>query len=175
MQRVIKRHKKYILFIVFILIISILCGYFYYSFLDNSLKLNIINSVNNIKINNILKDLIIMSTILISSIFLLGTILGIIYIFYEGFTIGFVSHIFFTIYKLKGIIYILKYIILGRLLVLLLIIIFVYKIINISRYIIGYIIYKDSNIKNRILINFKNNICIIVFVLIINIIIFFVI
>ena len=47
------------------------------------------------------------------------------------------------------------------------------KIINISRYIIGLVIYKnDSTVKNKLFLNFKNSLYIILFVLIINIVLY---
>ena len=83
MQRIISKHKKYLIFILVIFVISLIFGFIYYNLLDDSIKNNIINTINNynnFNVNRILKDLIIMSTILISSFFIIGIPLSIFYI-----------------------------------------------------------------------------------------------
>ena len=177
MQKILLKHKKYLIFILFIFIVFLLLGILYYNLLDNSIKKHIFDTLynyNNFNTNMIIKDLIIMSTILVSSFFVIGIPLSLFYVSYEFFTIGFLINLFLVNYKIKGLLYILVYIVLNKLFTLPLIIIFIYKIINISRYIIGFIIYKDKNIKDKILINFNNCIYIIIFVLIINILLSFI-
>ena len=174
MQKFIIKHKKYLMFILVIFVISVLLGFLYYNILNDDVKNNIINTINDSKLinNNYLKDLIIMSTILISSFFIVGIPLSIFYLFYEFFTIGFLFNVFLNVYKVKSLLYILKYIVLNRFIPLIFIIIFIYRIINIGRYVVGLLLYKDVNIKSKIINNFKNSIYIIILFFIINILLF---
>ena len=175
MQKLVINHKKYLLFIFVISVVSLLVGYFCYNLLDENIQITIINSIKEgtINTNFIFKDLLIMSTILILSFIIVGIPLCIAYYSYNLFSIGFFIKVFLIAYKSKGVIYILIYLILNRLITLLLIIIFMYKIINIGRYYINYYVYKNSNVKDTIIIIFKKCIYIIIFVLIVNIILYF--
>ena len=178
MQKFINDHKNYLLFAVIVIGLGILIGILYYQFLDENSKNNIVLTItnyNNFKFNNVLKDLIIMSLLLVSSFFIIGIPLSIFYLFYESFSLGFLLNTFFATFKIKGIIYFLLYFISNKLIVLLLMIFFIKKIINISRYIIGYLIYRrDSTIKDKIMINFKKCLYSILIIFIINIILFFI-
>ena len=167
MPKFITNHKTYLLFVGIIIGIGILVGILYYQLLDENVKNNIVQTITSFKIfkfNNILKDLIIMSLLLVFSFFIIGLPLSIFYLFYESFSLGFLLNIFYVSFKIKGIIYFLLYFFINKLLVLILIIFFIKKIINISRYIIGYLIYrKDSKIKDKIIINFKKSLYIILY------------
>lgn len=178
MQKLLKSNKKYLTFVVTIIGIGLLFGVIYYHFLESSVQENIIltlSNFTNFEYNAILKDLIIMSLTLVLSFIVIGTPLSIFYLFYESFSIGFLINIFFAAYKLKGLLYIILYLIINKLLTIILIIFFIRKIINISRLIIGLIIYKNDNIiKNKLIINFKNSLYIIIFTLIINSILYFI-
>ncbi len=178
MQKFINSHKNYLLFVVIIIGIGILAGVLYYQFLDSTNKNTIaltITNYNSYKFNNVLKDLIIMSLLLVSSFFVIGIPLSIFYLFYESLSLGFLLNIFFANFKIKGIIYFLLYFVINKLLVLLLMIFFIKKIINISRYVIGYLIYRrDSTIKDKIMINFKKCLYSILIIFIINIVLCFI-
>ena len=178
MQKFINSHKNYLLFVVIVMGIGILAGILYYQFLDQNVKNNIVNTLANyqtFKNNNIVKDIIITSILLVSSFFIIGLPISLFYLFYESVSFGFALNIFFVSYKIKGIIYFLIYFIINKLLILLLIILLIKKIINISRYIIGYIIYKkDSTIKNKIMENFKKSLYIIIIILVVDIILYFI-
>ena len=178
MQKFINNHRNYLTFVAIIIGIGILTGILYYQFLDENSKNNIaltITNYKNFKFNNVLKDLIIMSLLLVSSFFIIGIPLSIFYIFYESFSLGFLLNTFFVSYKIKGIIYFILYFIINKLIILLLMIFFIKKIINISRYIIGYLVYrKDSTIKDKIMLNFKNCLYSILIIFIINIFLYFI-
>lgn len=178
MRRLIMKHKKYLLFVLSIIAIGILLGIIYYYFLGNDTQEAVISTIsnfNNFRYNAIIKDLTVMSLLLISSFFIIGIPLNIFYLFYESLSLGFLFNIFYITFKFKGIIYILLYIIINKLLTFILIIFFVRKCIRISRYIIGLIIYrKDATIKDKIITNFKSNLYLIVYVFIINIILYFI-
>ena len=177
MQKLIMKHKKYLLFVVTIVLIGILLGIIYYQLLDNNTKNDIINTLvnfNTFKYNAILKNLIILSTLLISSFFGIGIFLSIFYIFYEGISWGFLLNIFYASFKIKGIIYFFLYLLINKLLVFILIVFFTYKIINISRYVIGYLLYKNSETSNKILINFRKCLYSILIIFIIDIVLYYV-
>ena len=177
MQKLIMKHKKYLLFVVTIVLIGILLGIIYYQLLDNNTKNDIINTLvnfNTFKYNAILKNLIILSTLLISSFFGIGIFLSIFYIFYEGISWGFLLNIFYASFKIKGIIYFFLYLLINKLLVFILIVFFTYKIINISRYVIGYLLYKNSETSKKILINFRKCLYSILIIFIIDIVLYYV-
>lgn len=178
MRNILKKYHKYVVFVLFIFIIGLLLGFFYYHFLDEEVKNNLINTIAQhevFKYNSIFKDLIIMSLILVLSFFVIGIPLGIFYLGYECLSFGFLLSIFYASYKLKGLFYVIIYILINRLLTIILIVIFLYKIINIGRLIIGFFIYKkDASIKDRLISNFKNSLYILLFVLIINIFLYFI-
>lgn len=177
MQNLIMKHKNYLLFVVIILALGIFVGVLYYQFLSQSMKDSIITTLKTYQTfnyNNTLKDLIIMSFLLITSFFVIGLPLSIFYLFYEGISLGFLLNIFYVTYKFKGIIYFLLHFFINKLLILILLIFFIKRIINISRYTIGYLIYKhDSSLKEKIFIDFKKSLYTIIIVLTINIILYF--
>ena len=177
MQKLIMKHKNYLLFVIIVLAIGILVGILYYQFLNQNMKDNIISTLKTYQTfnyNNTLKDLIIMSLLLITSFFVIGLPFGIFYLFYEGFSLGFLLNIFYITYKFKGIIYFLLHFFINKLLILILLIFFIKRIINISRYTIGYLLYRhDNSIKEKIFNNFKKSLYTIMIVLVINIILYF--
>ncbi len=178
MRKIIARNKKYLLLVGIIIGIGIIIGFFYYQFLSSDTKLNIINTIKDANVlqnNGIIKDLIIMSLLLVMSFLIIGLPFSIFYLFYEGISNGFIISIFLDAFNLPGLIFILLYILVNNILILFLMVIFVRKLINISRYMIGLIIYRKDNIlKEKIIWNFQNSLYILVFVLIINIILYFI-
>ena len=178
MQKLLKSNKKYFLCVLVIIGVGILAGFIYYNLLINDVKLNIIDTLKNypkFTYNAILKDLIFMSIIIVLSFIIIGMPLGIFYLFYESLAMGFIMQIFLVTFKFKGFLFALLYLIINKLIPLILIIFFLRKIINISRYVIGLLIYKnDVNIKNKIFLNFKNSLYILTITLVINIILYFV-
>ena len=158
--------------------LGVIIGFFYYQFLSSDTKLSIINTIKDANVlqnNGIIKDLIIMSLLLVMSFLIIGMPFSIFYLFYEGISNGFIISIFLDAFNLPGLIFILLYILVNNILILFLMVIFVRKLINISRYMIGLIIYRKDNIlKEKIIWNFQNSLYILVFVLIINIILYFI-
>lgn len=176
MHNLIKRKKKYLLIVLAFLIIGIIFGIIYYIFLSSEVKLSITNTLIKHKIieNSILKDLIIMSSLFVFSFFIIGVPLNIFYLFYETFSIGFFVSVLTHNFGLSGFLYSLLYLIFYKLIILFLLIIYFKKLINISRLLIGIIIYKKDNfLKNKLFINVRNSLYIIIFVLIINILFYF--
>lgn len=177
-MQLLKKHKKFLLFILIIIVIGLISGTIYYSFLKPEIKTNIFNTINELdtlRYNNIFKDLFIMSMLLVSSFFIIGIPLSILYIFYESFSLGFLTLLFLTLFHIKGLIYLIFFIAINKLIVFVLMLFFIKKIINIGRFTIGSIIYKkETLIKEKIILNFVNSLYIIIFVFIINIILYFI-
>lgn len=174
----IKRNKKYLIFISIILLIGFCSGIIYYILLNTSVKesisLSIIN-YSNFRYNSIIKDLIITSLLIVTSFIIIGIPLSLFYLFYEGLSLGLIFTIFITNFKLSGFIYFLLYFLINKLIILFLMFFFIKRIISISRYIIGLIIYRrDISIKNKIICNVKNSLYLIVIILFINIILYFI-
>ncbi len=178
MQKFLAKNKKYLLFVLVVLVIGFLTGIIFFLMQNSDVKSEIINSLSqssNYHYNAIMKDLIVCSILLVLSFFVIGLPLSIFYLFYEGLSLGFMLITFLMTYSFKGLIYMLIYILLNKLIPLILMIFFVQKLINIGRLVIGFIIYrKDNYIKEKIILNFKNSLYILIFILIFNIISYFV-
>ncbi len=177
MLNLIKKNKKYLVFMVSIVLIGLIVGIIYYYIQSSNVKNNIINIIStydSFKYNAIIKDLIIMSLLLISSFFIIGLPLSIFYIFYEGFSIGFLLSLFFASFKIKGVIYLLLFLLINKIIIFILMFFFIQKIINIARYMIGYIIYKKEGlIKEKIIKNFISSLSYIIIVFFLNIFLYF--
>lgn len=178
MQKFFQKNKKYLLFVFVVLIIGLITGILFFLVQNSTVKTEIINSLsntNNYHYNAIMKDLIICSILLVLSFFVIGIPISIFYLFYEGLSLGFMLITFLMTYSFKGLIYMLIYIFLNKLIPLILMIFFIQKLINIGRLVIGFIIYrKDNYIKEKIILNFKNALYILIFILICNVISYFV-
>ena len=172
-----KKNKKYFLFIMTILLIGLVGGIIFFLVQKSDLREDIKNlllNMNNYHYNAILKDLIITSILLVLSFFVIGIPLGLFYLFYEGLSIGFMLITFLVTYSFKGLIYMIIYLLVNKLIPLILMAFFMQKIINIGRLMIGFLIYKkDHLIRDKIIINFKNALYILLFILIFDIIIYF--
>ena len=173
MLKYLKKHQKYLFFVLFIIIIGFSCGLIYFLIQDNTIKNDIITSLNNsfsLKYNAILKDLISLSIILVLSFFVIGLPLGLFYLFYEGLSVGFMLLSFLYAYSFKGFIFFLFYFLINKLLFFILLIFYLRKIINIGRLTIGLIIYRQDNVtKEKLIQNFIKALFITIFILIIDI------
>ena len=178
MLKYLKKHQKYLFFVLFIIIIGFSCGLIYFLIQDNTIKNDIITSLNNsfsLKYNAILKDLISLSIILVLSFFVIGLPLGLFYLFYESLSVGFMLLSFLYAYSFKGFIFFLFYFLINKLLFFILLIFYLRKIINIARLTIGLIIYRQDNVtKEKLIQNFIKALFITIFILIIDIILYFV-
>lgn len=153
-------NKKVNLFVIFIVILGIISGSLFLMILNNNDKTAVINEINtfitNINTNNInnlnsFKNSIIEGLILIILSWILGmSIIGIIFnvffIYIKSFTIGFSISSFILVYKYKGIIASLIYIVPSQLInILIIILLGVYTIIF-SKYLFKIIFFKDKSI-----------------------------
>lgn len=161
-----------------IILIGLISGIIYYILLNSDIKSSISDTLvgyNKFRYNAIIKDLIIMSFLLVTSIFLIGIPFSLFYLFYEGMSLGLILSMFFVNFKLSGLFYVIFYIVINKLLVLLLMSFFIKKMINVGRLVVGIFIYrKDNLVKNKLLLNLKNSLYLIVIVFVINTLLYFI-
>ena len=145
-------NKKLYLFISIVLIIGIIVGIVFVTMLDESSKeilfLNINEFLQNIDKSNmevLVMHLVILSTLLVTSIILLGGPLIIFFLLYNGFTIGFIISSITCIFGIKGLLFGLIYVIISKLIFLILLIIISVNLFKIVKCIIDYIVYKKNN------------------------------
>lgn len=145
-------NKKLYLFISIILLIGVVVGIVFVTLLDESTKeilfLNInefLQSIDKSNIGLILMHLVILSTLLVTSTILLGGPLIIFFIFYNGFTIGFIISSITCIFGIKGLLFSLIYVIISKLIFLVFLIIFSVNLFKIVKCTIDYIVYKKNS------------------------------
>lgn len=177
MQKLLK-YKKYLIFVFVIIIVGFVAGFIYYHLLKSNTQNDILYTLHNLtnyRYNAIIKDLTITSLLLVLAFLVIGLPLGIFYLFYESAALGFLFSTFLAAFKIKGLFYALMVFLVNRLIPLILIVFFMLRIINISRYVIGLFIYKkDQAIISKIMLNFKNSLYLLVFLLLYNIFLYFV-
>lgn len=171
--------KKMYVFMLVILIIGIITGIVFVIMLDEATKeilfLNInefLQNFSNANINSGLIHLVILSSLLILSIFLVGGPLLIFYMFYNGFSIGFVVSSITYIFGIKGMLYGSIYILISRLVYIIVLIIFNVNLFKIIKCNIDSLVYKKSN-KESLSVFYKRSIVFIGIILINDVILYF--
>ena len=171
--------KKMYVFMLVILIIGIITGIVFVIMLDEATKeilfLNInefLQNFSNTNINSGLMHLVILSILLILSIFLVGGPLLIFYMFYNGFSIGFVVSSITYIFGIKGMLYGSIYILISRLVYIIVLIIFNVNLFKIIKCNIDSLVYKKSN-KESLSVFYKRSIVFIGIILINDVILYF--
>lgn len=110
-----KRHKSLLLFIFILFLFGFITGILFYFKQDASVKESISLSLTNLFQNNVftVKNIFYHFIILIvvcSTLFcFIGLPILIVYIFFEGITIGFILPIFFSLFKINAILNFLLY------------------------------------------------------------------
>lgn len=153
-------NKKLNLFVIFIVILGIISGSLFLMVLNDNDKSEVINEIStfmtNINTNNInnlnsFKNsliegmiLIILSWILGMSI--IGVIFNIFFIYMKSFTIGFSISSFILVYKYKGILSSLIYVIPSQLINILIILILGVYTLLFSKYLFKMIFFKDKTV-----------------------------
>ena len=114
-------NKKVFLFISVLLVIGIISGILFLIFLNEASQeiifLNIndyLQNLNNFTFNNLFMDITILSSLIILSIFIIGIPITIFFLFFNGFSLGFVIASLSTIFGFKGFIYSLIYLIINK-------------------------------------------------------------
>ena len=171
--------KKMYIFLSIILVIGIITGVVFVIMLDEATKeilfLNInefLQNFSNMSINSGIIHLIMLSSLLILSVFLIGGPLVLFFMFYNGFSIGFIISSLTCIFGIKGILYGVMYVIISKLVYVVLLILFSVNLFKIVRCIIDLIVYKKSN-KESIIIFIKRSVVFIGMILLDDIILLF--
>lgn len=171
--------KKLYLFMSIVLVIGIITGVVFVIMLDEATKeilfLNVNNFLQSFDASNIsilVQHLVILSTLLILSIFLIGGPLVIFFMFYNGFTIGFIISSITCIFGIKGMLFGVLYVIVSKLVFVVLFIIFSVNLFKIVKCVIDYLVYKKSN-KESLVMFMKRSIVFIGIIMISDIILYF--
>ncbi len=171
--------KKMYLFMAIVLVIGIITGVVFVIMLDEATKEILFLNINDFlqgfgksNISTLLLHLVILSTLLILCIFLIGGPLVIFFMFYNGFTIGFIISSITCIFGIKGMLFGTIYAIITKLLFLILLVIFSVNLFKIVKCVIDYIVYKKNN-KESLSIFMKRSIVFIGLVMFNDIILYF--
>lgn len=171
-------NKKLILIMGILLLIGVGVGVIFVLMLDEATReilfLNINEMIQNLgsnHINNILSDFVALSCLLVLAVFVIGIPLDIFYLFYNGFSIGFVVSSLTIIFGIKGLLYGTFYILITRGLYIFLLLIYNTTILKISRLMIDKFINKESIESISMLI--KKALLIILLIIFIDIFVYF--
>lgn len=172
-------NKKIYLFIGIIFAIGLICGIIFLIYLDESsqelLLLNInewLQSLDSSNINNIFSHLLIISTLCVLSLFVIGLPLVLFFIFYNGFSIGFMICSLVNIFGIKGLLYGLVYCVITKGIYLFFLLILILSLIKLSISILKTVLRIDNNKENFALL-FKRIVLCLAIILISDIIIYF--
>jgi hypothetical protein len=173
----IKLNSSFWKFIIIFFLIGLLTGIYLYYNLDNNYKLAINNQIinlpkliNSTKQNFILNHLIIISILIILSFTIIGIPFIIFYFFYESVSLGFLIGSILKWKATKGLIFMIPFIIINKLIYYLLLIYIIKISINYSKKIINNYHNDKSNIIVRHLIKMA---IVLIIILIVDIFIYF--
>lgn len=140
-----KKHKNLWLFLAIILTFGIGIGVYFGITSKDLLKNTLTNYTMTEPLTHFsINHFVVLSILLITSFLLIGIPLAISYVFYEGMSIGFCFTLFISTFHFKGFLYILIFMIITKTIFFLLFCYFFLKILNISKSIISWIIYKNN-------------------------------
>lgn len=173
-------NKKLYVFMSIILVIGFIIGIVFVVLLDEATKeilfLNINEVLQNFSYVNttgLIIHLVILSSLLILSIFLIGGPLVLFFMFYNGFSIGFIISSLTGIFGIKGILFGSIYVIIYKLLFLIMLVVFSVNLFKIIKCVIDRIVNKNNN-KESLVVFIKRSVIFIGIVLILDIILYFV-
>ena len=176
-MKYLRTHKYLILFLIIIFIIGLLLGIILFIKQDKDIINSILYSIDNIKetiINNnisIIKQLLIIITLILLSFIFIGFFMGLFYLFSIGIAIGYTITLLTFKYGLNGLLFGILYNLYTKMLFLLLFIIMLIKIKDIIKNIIGYLIYHNKNLINNLKYNIYRIIILLILIIISNLLI----
>ena len=173
-------NKKVFIFLSIILAIGIISGILFLIFLNEASKelifLNIneyIQNINNYKINNIFMDIIILSSIIILSIFIIGIPISIFFVFFNGFSIGFIISSLSSIFGFKGLIYSIIHVIINKFIFLFFLYFLLLALYKITLILIKYWEKKKKINKDELMHLFKKIVLCLLIILIYDLVLYF--
>ena len=173
-------NKKLYVFMSIILVVGLITGIVFVVLLDEATKeilfLNIngvLQNFSHVNTSSMIIHLVILSSLLILSMFLIGGPLVLFFMFYNGFSVGFIVSSLTCIFGIKGILYGSIYVIIYKLLFLVMLIIFSVNLFKIIKCVIDGIVNKKSN-KESLVVFIKRSIIFMGIILINDVILYFV-
>lgn len=153
-----KKYKKSILFINIIFLLGLISGFIYFYMVKDSIVLNLQEELLNVQFSsNILYHIVFLAVIFLFSYLGLGVFIGLFLYFYEALSVGFVLATYFSLAGLSGVLYAIIYVTLFKTFYIFLMSLILIKTIKLVKSIIGYfMLHKDSNMKDSILISSVN-------------------
>ena len=142
-----KKHKKSMLFINIIFLLGLISGIIYFYMVKDSIVLNLQEELLNVQFSsNILYHIIFLAVIFLFSYLGLGVL-----------SIGFVLATYFSLAGLSGVLYAIIYVTLFKAFYIFLMSLVLIKTFKLVKSIIGYfVLHKDSDMKDSILISSVN-------------------
>lgn len=143
-------NKKMGVLFSIVLFIGIIVGIVFVIMLDEATKeilfLNINEYLQNFKsINSGIIHLVILASLFVLSIFLVGGPLVLFFMFYNGFSIGFIVSSLTCIFGIKGMFYGTVYTLISKFVFIIFLILFSINLFKIVKCVIDFIIYKRNN------------------------------
>ena len=173
-------NKKIFIFISTILTIGIIAGILFLVFLNEASQeivfLNIndyLQNINTYTFNNIFMDIIILSCLIILSLFIIGIPLTIFFIFFNGFSIGFVIASLSIIFGFKGFIYSIIYTIINKLVFSFFLYFLILALFKLILIIFKHFIYKEKINKDEIIHLFKKIALCLIIIIIYDVLLYF--
>lgn len=169
--------KKMYIFLSIILVIGMIVGIVFVISLDESTKEILFLNINEYlqsksNINGILEHIILLSILFVLSILLVGGPLIIFFIFYNGFSLGFITSTLTYIFGIKGMFYGIIYALITKFIFIIILIIFSVNLFKITKLVIDGIVYK-KNCKDSMYVFLKRSILFIILILISDIVLYF--
>lgn len=172
--------KKLYLFLGIIFIVGIIAGIFFLFYLDEASKeiifLNINDWIQGLEknhINLIVNHLIILSSLFITNLFIIGLPFVLFFIFYNGFSMGFIISSLINILGIKGLLYGIIYILISKCIYIFFLSIFAVTLIKIV-FIVVFKLLKGIKInKDLLILLVKKALICIAIILIYDIILYF--
>lgn len=169
--------KKMYIFLSIILVIGLIVGIVFVISLDESTKEILFLNINDYlqsksNIGGILEHLILLSILLVLSILLIGGPLIIFFIFYNGFSLGFIISTLTYIFGIKGMLYGIIYSLITKFIFIIILIIFSVNLFKITKLVVDSIVYKKC-CKDSMYVFLKRSIIFIVLVLVNDIVLYF--
>ena len=173
-------NKKLYLFLGIIFTIGIILGVIFLIYLDESSKelilLNInewLQSIESSHINNIISHIVILSSLFILSLFIIGIPFVLFFVFYNGFSIGFMITSLINIFGIKGLLYGIMYVLITKGIYLFFLSIFIMSLIKIANLFIKRIFSGERISKDNLSLLLKRIFICIAAILISDIILYF--
>lgn len=153
---------KYLLFLVVVLVLGVVGGIFFLLYMNEAGREIVLSNINdwvmdigNGHVNYILSHLMILSLFLVISSFFVGMPIFIFYLFYNGFSLGFIISSLGSIFGFKGILYSFFYILVTKAVYIFFLIFYLFFLFRIGEKVFLRWIHKEKGNKEGIYLIYK--------------------